>query len=71
MIALKIITCVILITFVILTVKYIFYMTETLDKINHMEYDIQKIDAITELRKKRLISKSTYERWVFMIENKL
>ena len=68
---LKIIVSVILIIFVVLTVNYIFYMTETLDKIEHMEYDVQKIDAITELRKKRLISKRTYERWVFMIENKL
>lgn len=67
----KIIVSVILIIFVILTVNYILYMSETLDKINHMEHDIQKIDAITELRKKRLISNRTYERWVFMINHKL
>ena len=71
MIVLKIIFCVILLTFVISTVKYIFYMTDKLDKINHMQYDIQKIEAITQLRKKRLISERTYKRWIFLISNKL
>lgn len=71
MIVLKIIACVILLIFVILTVNYILYMSETLDKINCMESDVQKIDAITELRQKRKISNRTYQRWLFIITNKL
>ena len=71
MIILKIFIVILLLLFTVWFLRYFIYMNNKLDEINHMEHDIQQIDAITQLRQKRKISNRTYKRWLFIITNKL